>query len=125
MSNSVYRINKGINRPIEFKGLKGQYIWYFGGGVITLLLLFAIFYASGLPLFACMGLILAAGTLMTHKLYQLSNTYGPDGLMKKLAARRVPRVVRVDSRTVFRQLAGGRAPLPRGTAGKHHTRTRR
>ncbi|MBC7536286.1 MAG: DUF4133 domain-containing protein, partial [Ferruginibacter sp.] len=25
MSNSVYQINKGINKPIEFKGLKAQY----------------------------------------------------------------------------------------------------
>ncbi|MEO7488719.1 MAG: DUF4133 domain-containing protein [Ferruginibacter sp.] len=26
MSNSVYQINKGINKSIEFKGLKAQYI---------------------------------------------------------------------------------------------------
>ena len=33
MANSVYKINKGINKPIEFKGLKAQYIWYLGGGL--------------------------------------------------------------------------------------------
>src|SRR4029450_6697341 len=27
MSTSVYKINKGINKPIEFKGLKARYIW--------------------------------------------------------------------------------------------------
>ena len=27
MGNSVYQINKGINKAIEFKGLKAQYIW--------------------------------------------------------------------------------------------------
>ena len=42
--NSVYKINKGINKPIEFKGLKAQYIGYLGAGVIVLLILFAIFY---------------------------------------------------------------------------------
>ena len=42
MSNSVYQINKGINKPIEFKGLKAQYIWYLGGGLVALLILFAI-----------------------------------------------------------------------------------
>lgn len=26
MSNIVYQINKSINKPIEFKGLKAQYI---------------------------------------------------------------------------------------------------
>ena len=47
MSNSVYQINKGINKSIEFKGLKAQYIWYFAGGVIALLILFAIMYIIG------------------------------------------------------------------------------
>ena len=32
MSNSVYKVNKGINKPIEFRGLKAQYIWWLGGG---------------------------------------------------------------------------------------------
>ncbi|MBA4198951.1 MAG: hypothetical protein C0459_15510, partial [Chitinophaga sp.] len=51
MSNSVYQINKGINRSIEFKGLKAQYIWYLGGGLVVLLILFAILYISGLGIF--------------------------------------------------------------------------
>lgn len=44
MSNSVYPINKGINQSIEFKGLKAQYIWYLGGGVVGLMILFAILF---------------------------------------------------------------------------------
>ncbi|HEU4791365.1 MAG TPA: DUF4133 domain-containing protein, partial [Flavobacterium sp.] len=44
MSNSVYQINKGINQSIEFKGLKAQYIWYLGGGVVVLMILFAVMY---------------------------------------------------------------------------------
>lgn len=103
MANSVYRINKGINRPIEFRGLKGQYIWYMGVGVIALLFLFAILYALGVPPFVCVGLILSAGGLLTQRLYHMSHTYGPDGLMKKLARRRVPPAIRVSSRLVFRQ----------------------
>ena len=39
MANSVYQINKGINRSIEFKGLRAQYIWYLGGGVVALLIM--------------------------------------------------------------------------------------
>jgi hypothetical protein len=42
MATSVYQINKGINKPIEFKGLKAQYIWYLCGGLVALLILFAI-----------------------------------------------------------------------------------
>jgi hypothetical protein len=57
MSNSVYQINKGINQSIEFKGLKAQYIWYLGGGVIALMILFAILYIAGLSSFICIGII--------------------------------------------------------------------
>lgn len=90
MGNSVYQINKGINKSIEFKGLKAQYIWYLGGGIIALLILFTILYISGINPFFCAGLILFAGTLLVLKIYQLSNKYGEYGLMKKLAQQRVP-----------------------------------
>ena len=47
----VYQINKGINKPIEFKGLKAQYIGYLAGGLVGLLILFAVMYISGLPVY--------------------------------------------------------------------------
>lgn len=120
MSNSVYRINKGINRPIEFKGLQGQYIWYFGGGVIALLLLFALLYAGGVNPFACVGIILATGALMTFRIYRMSNTYGPHGLMKKLARRQVPHVIQVNSRGVFLQREGSAGSVAIDPAAKNH-----
>lgn len=101
MANSVYQINKGINKPIEFKGLKAQYIWYFGSGVMALLLFFAFLYIIGVNSFVCIGIILTTGALMTMKLYRLSNTYGQYGMMKRLARRRVPHVVKSNSRAVF------------------------
>jgi hypothetical protein len=102
MGNSVYQINKGINKAIEFKGLKAQYIWYLGGGVIILLILFAILYIIGLNAFICVGLILLAGTLMVIKIYQLSNKYGEHGMMKKLARHHVPPTIKSYSRRVFK-----------------------
>jgi hypothetical protein len=101
MSNSVYQINKGINKSIEFKGLKAQYIWYFGGGVVALLILFAIMYILGINSFVCLGIILVAGTVLVIKVYAMSNKYGQYGMMKKLAKRSVPKVVRAKSRGVF------------------------
>ena len=62
MSTSVYKINKGINKPIEFKGLKAQYIWYLGGGLLILLILFAILYICGLNSFVCLGIIFVLGS---------------------------------------------------------------
>lgn len=103
MSNSIYQINKGINKSIEFKGLKAQYIWYFAGGVIGLLILFAIMYIIGINSFVCIGIILIAGTVMVIKIYAMSNEYGEHGMMKKLAKRSVPKLVRSKNRKVFMQ----------------------
>lgn len=101
MSNSVYSINKGINKSIEFKGLKAQYIWYFGAGVILLLILFAIMYIIGINSFVCIGIILILGTILTIKIYALSNKYGEYGMMKHLAKRSIPKVLKSKNRAVF------------------------
>lgn len=101
MANSVYQINKGINQSIEFKGLKAQYIWYLGGGVIALMIIFAAMYIIGLPSFVCIGIILIAGTVLAIRIYGMSNKYGEYGLMKALARKQVPKVLKSRSRKVF------------------------
>jgi hypothetical protein len=101
MNNSVYQINKGINQSIEFKGLKAQYIWYLGGGVVVLMILFAVMYIIGLPSLICVGLIGAMGTVLVVKIYKMSNQYGEYGLMKSLAKKQLPKSIKVYSRRVF------------------------
>ncbi len=101
MANSVYKINKGINQSIEFKGLKAQYIWYLCGGVVILLILFAIMYIIGIPSLICIGVILTAGTFLVIRIYRMSNKYGEHGLMKSLARKQVPKVIKSRSRKVF------------------------
>lgn len=102
MANSVYQINKGINRSIEFKGLKAQYIWYLGGGVIILMIVFAAMYILGVPSLLCIGIIASSGTGLVMKIYGMSHKYGEHGMMKALAKRQVPKAVKVYSRKVFR-----------------------
>jgi len=104
MANSVYQINKGVNRSIEFKGLKAQYIWYLGGGILILLVLFAILYIAGLNQYICMLIIFPLGGGMVFKIYAMSNKYGEHGLMKMMARRSVPKMVKCNSRAVFRNL---------------------
>jgi hypothetical protein len=101
MANSVYQINKGINASIEFRGLKAQYIWYLGGGVVALLIVFAVMYLIGLPSYLCIGVILLAGTALVVKIYGMSNKYGEHGLMKALAKKQVPKVLHSRSRRIF------------------------
>ena len=94
MSNSVYQINKGINKSIEFKGLKAQYIWYLGGGLVGLLIIFAIIYIIGINIFLCLAIIVSAGTGLFMYVYKMSRTYGEHGLMKKIARKAVPKVIK-------------------------------
>lgn len=99
--SSVYQINKGINKPIEFKGLKAQYIWYLGGGLLALLILFAILYICGVNSFVCLGLIIVLGIALFMYVYKLSHTYGEYGMMKKIAKRGIPPILRAKSRKMF------------------------
>lgn len=101
MTTSVYKINKGINKSIEFKGLKAQYIWYLGGGIVGLLLLFAFLYMIGVNSFISIGIIGLAGTGLFLWVYKLSNTYGEHGMKKKLASRSIPRTIKCYSRNLF------------------------
>ena len=92
--SSVYQINKGINKPIEFKGLKAQYIWYLGAGLVALLILFAIIYIAGVNVFICLFVILTLGSGLFMYVYKLSRTYGQYGVMKKVARKGVPKCVK-------------------------------
>lgn len=98
---SVYKINKGINKPIEFKGLKAQYITYLAIGLIFLLIFFAAIYISGVNMFVCLVLVLGLGTALFMTVFRMSSTYGQYGLMKLSAKRRLPHVVIIKSRKGF------------------------
>lgn len=102
--SSVYHINKGINKPIEFKGLKAQYIVYLAAGLITLLILFAILYIIGVNMFFCLALIISLGALLFFLVYRMSDKYGQYGLLKKLACRNLPVYIKVSSRHLFTNL---------------------
>jgi hypothetical protein len=99
--SSVYKINKGINKPIEFKGFKAQYIWYLGIGLVALLILFAILYIVVVNNYIDLILILILGAGLYMFVYKLSNKYGEHGMMKKVASQNVPRVIKAYSRKMF------------------------
>jgi hypothetical protein len=101
MNNSIYTLNKGIGKSVEFKGLRAQYIWYFGGLVIILLVLFALLHFCGLNLYICLFLIGGTGTGGSLKIFALSHKYGEHGLMKAMAKKRVPKVVKSYTRKNF------------------------
>jgi len=102
--NSVYGINKGINRPIVFQGVKAQYIGYLAGGLVALIILFAILYICGVNSYACIAIVLGAGTWLISSVSKMSRKYGRYGLMKKQAKRSLPGYLWFNSRKLFTQL---------------------
>jgi hypothetical protein len=101
---SVYQINKGINKPIEFKGLKAQYITYLAIGLVILLILFAAMYILGVNLFICLLITVILGTALFLGVYRLSHKYGEYGLLKKAAKRYVPTAIKFRVRKSFTAL---------------------
>ena len=104
MITSVYRINKGINKPIEFKGLKAQYIGYLAAGLVVLLIAFAVLYIIGLNMFLCLGIIGLLGTILFMNVFRLSSRFGQYGLMKWSARKKMPTLLVSNSRKIFLNL---------------------
>lgn len=92
--SSVYHINKGINQPIEFNGLKAQYIWWLGGGILALLFLFAVLYIAGVNMMVCVPVVFGLGTGLFLYVNKMSKQYGEHGMMKKMAGKSVPKALR-------------------------------
>lgn len=104
MNNSIYNINKGINKSIEFRGLRAQYIWYFAGLVMGLLLVFATLYIVGAGTIVYLSVTGSGAAYGSLKIFSLSRKYGEHGLMKVAACKRIPRVLKSYSRRFFQNL---------------------
>ncbi|WP_421940591.1 DUF4133 domain-containing protein [Pedobacter sp.] len=98
---SLFQINKGVSKPIVFKGLKAQYIAYLAIGLVLLLLAFAILYISGLGLLVLLPVIIILGSALFVLTFRLSRRFGEHGLMKFFAKRALPRYLRFSSRRIF------------------------
>lgn len=101
MPKTSYPINKGINRSIVFRGLKGQYIWYMGGAMFGVMILYAIMYVCGVNTYISLLLTVMLAAAGMTGVYHLSQTYGEHGLTKAMAARQLPRLVKSTSRAKF------------------------
>lgn len=104
---SVYQINKGVSRPIEFKGLKGVYIGVLAGGLVFLLVLFAALYILRIPLYVLLPVVLFLGAGLFMAVFRLSKRFGVHGLGKWMAKRGVPSHIKFNSRRIFTSLKGG------------------
>jgi hypothetical protein len=97
-----YSINKGVNKPAEFKGLQSQYLFIFAGGLLGSFVLFIVLYMAGVNQWICIfsGVILALLVIWATLL--LNKKYGQFGLMKLQAKNNFPR--RIINRRSIRKL---------------------
>jgi len=103
----VYQINKGVSRPIEFRGLKGVYIGVLAAGLVFILVLFAALYLLDVPVYVVLPLILTLAGVLFYGVFRLSKRFGVHGLGKYLARRAIPGYIRFSSRRIFTGLKGG------------------
>ena len=88
-----YPINKDIGRPVEFKGLKAQYLFIFAGGLLAAFVLVVILYMAGAGQWLCIGFGVVSAPATVWLMFRLNAKYGEHGLMKLGAARMRPRHV--------------------------------
>lgn len=98
-----YPVNKGIGRPVEFKGLKAQYLFLFAGGLLAAFILFVILYTAGAGQWLCIGFGITVASAVVWLTFRLNAKYGEHGLMKLGAARMRPRYL-IHRRRVFHLL---------------------
>jgi 4-hydroxybenzoate polyprenyltransferase len=101
---NIYQINKGVSKPIVFKGLRAQYIAYLAVGLVLLLILFAVLYICGTGLIIVLPLVLVLGSGLFYTVFKLSHRFGEHGLSKHFAEKRLPQYLRFNSRKIFIQL---------------------
>lgn len=86
-----YPVNKGAGNPIEFKGLKSQYLFAFAGGLAAVLLAMVVLYLAGADQWVCIPFGVISGSLLVWVTFRMNARYGEHGLMKLLAEKRHPR----------------------------------
>lgn len=100
----VFEINKGINKPILFKGINMQYIPYIVVILMAHLILFAILYLCGVITYLCLIIIVPPAIVSFTLVKRINDKYGVNGLLKKSAQHKLPLHIQVDSTTFFSEL---------------------
>lgn len=104
-----YDLNRGINKPVEFKGLVGSNIYFLVAGIGGTFLLFVALYLMRVPLLVTILITFAAGGGMWAGVFALNRKYGEHGLMKASARRSSPKYITNRQSRLFQHLNEDRA----------------
>lgn len=110
----MLEINKGIGKPVEFRGLKGTYLYLSAGIVVSSLVLALILYGL-LGLNTYLATLIVVGNAIGGVWYcmRLSAKYGVSGLLKLEASRNQPRAILISSAKPFQSLREAKRPKSR------------
>jgi hypothetical protein len=86
-----FKINKGINKPVEFKGLKSQYLMYMAMGILGVFLIFIVIYLLGVNRYISLCFAFGSSLFLIYYIFYLNNTYGEHGVMKLAAKKNRPK----------------------------------
>lgn len=89
-----YMINKGVGRPMEFHGIRAQYLGYMVAGLGGLFFLFAVLYMTGLALYLVIPFIATLGVLLFWLAGKYSKKYGKHGLSRVAGHKALPRALK-------------------------------
>jgi hypothetical protein len=111
----MLEINKGIGKPVEFRGLKGTYLFLAAGIVIASLVLSLILYGFfGLNTYLATLIVVSSGAGGIWYCMRLSAKYGVSGLLKLEATRNQPKAILITSAKPFAQLRESKRPKSPG-----------
>jgi hypothetical protein len=88
-----FPMNKGIGKPVEFKGLKSQYLFIFAGGLLAVFIVFVVMYMAGIGQWICIGFGVSAASALVWMTFTLNGKYGEHGLMKLQARHSHPKYI--------------------------------
>jgi hypothetical protein len=106
-----YSINKGVNKPAEFKGLQSQYLFIFAGGLLGSFMLFIVLYMAGVNQWVCIFFGVKLAFLVIWLTVFLNKKYGQFGLMKLQATKNFPRRI-INRRSIPKLFTKKRKELP-------------
>lgn len=90
----IYNVNRGVGRPLDFYGLKEQYIIFFVGGVFIGLILFMV-----IQMFSKLVAGIVAGIILLLAYcgcFYLNSRFGVHGLTKEQAMKSCPTRIKMN-----------------------------
>lgn len=110
MERTYFEINRGVGKPLEFKGLKAQYLYLFAGGIGLVILLTTILGAAGASPMLIAFLVVGGSGAVIFSSFYLNKRFGEHGLMKLMGRLSHPRFIinRKSPRVMLRRAHSGK-----------------